>query len=319
MVDPSPKDSEQLTKEVYALLREGKNDEALRVAATLEERCYSSCFEIEAIAHAAKGDLDAAVAVLERGTELAPDVWLNWQLLGNYRSDLGRYDQAAAAYDRAAACPKVSLDSVRLNRAILANRCKRFEAALDFLDSITDVDLAMEAIATRTVALNRLGRHTEAAALALKALTEADEDVHRTCLDTLAAEAVAARLALGEPTADVKAFALDAIENHGAGPWLLRELRVLDDQRSETAQYYRLLVHGTLAEEDPLFDEAKGFYSSVDAVADSVAEALASFRALIPQRVLASLEAEQVEILEPRPRDPKGVYRVSGYSFYAPE
>ena len=45
MADPRP-DPAQLTREAYALLREGKHDEALRVAATLEELCYTSCFEI---------------------------------------------------------------------------------------------------------------------------------------------------------------------------------------------------------------------------------------------------------------------------------
>ncbi len=50
----------------------------------------------------------------------APDAWLNWQLLGNYLSDAGRFDEAA--YRSALACEQVWADSIHLNQAILAER-----------------------------------------------------------------------------------------------------------------------------------------------------------------------------------------------------
>jgi Flp pilus assembly protein TadD len=79
-------------------VREREFDAALEIATELEAHRYSGSFEIAALAHAGKGDLEAAVAVLRRGVATVPDAWPNWQLLGNYVSDLGRYDEAEAAY-----------------------------------------------------------------------------------------------------------------------------------------------------------------------------------------------------------------------------
>jgi hypothetical protein len=68
--------------------------------------------------------------------ELAPTVWINWQLLGNYLSDIERYDEAASAYDEAFRCPGADESSIRLNQAILAARRHNTEQVLYYADSI---------------------------------------------------------------------------------------------------------------------------------------------------------------------------------------
>src|SRR5262245_38065397 len=93
--------SEQLDKEARELLADDDFEGALRIAEQLETLRYTAAFEIAALAHAGMDDLEKAVAVLERGLALAPDVWVNWQLLGNYLSDLDRYEAAQSAFARA--------------------------------------------------------------------------------------------------------------------------------------------------------------------------------------------------------------------------
>jgi tetratricopeptide (TPR) repeat protein len=124
-----------------ALLRDGEIDEALRVAERLRGMRYSGGFELTALAHAARGRTEEAVRVLEEGVEAAPQAWLNWQLLGNYRSDLGRFAGAEAAYERALACPGVHPSSVRLNQAILAYRQGENPKALGLAALVDDPEL----------------------------------------------------------------------------------------------------------------------------------------------------------------------------------
>ena len=71
----------KLAEEGYRHLEEGDPEAALRIAARLEEIRFTAAFEIAALAHAQLDDLSSAVAVLERGLDLAPTVWLNWHTL----------------------------------------------------------------------------------------------------------------------------------------------------------------------------------------------------------------------------------------------
>ncbi len=133
--------AEKLLERGRALLGGGEIDEALRVAERLRGMRYSGGFELTALAYAAQGRLEEAVRVLEEGVEKAPRAWLNWQLLGSYRSDLGRFAAAEAAYERALTCPDVEPSSVRLNQAILAYRQGDPRKALGFAGLIDDPEL----------------------------------------------------------------------------------------------------------------------------------------------------------------------------------
>ena len=66
---------------------------------TQANRICSSTPWVEGPVGAVAHDL-SPVTVLRCGVTTASDVWLNWQLLGNYLSDLERYDDAEAAYQR---------------------------------------------------------------------------------------------------------------------------------------------------------------------------------------------------------------------------
>src|SRR6266536_3597028 len=87
----------ELAQQGYDLIQARQFDEALVLSGRLQEMRYSSGFEIAALALAGRGETERAVQILEEGVAKAPDVWLNWQLLGNYRSDMGLYDSALEA------------------------------------------------------------------------------------------------------------------------------------------------------------------------------------------------------------------------------
>lgn len=126
--------TEELTSQGFRCLEVQDYSGALEVAAQLEDRRYTAAFEIGALAHAGQDQLEQAVELLERGVEAAPDVWLLWQLLGNYRSDLDRFDDATQAYEHALQCTDVSKPSVYLNQAILFGRLGQYKQALALLD-----------------------------------------------------------------------------------------------------------------------------------------------------------------------------------------
>jgi tetratricopeptide (TPR) repeat protein len=101
---------------------------------------------------------------------IAPSVWLLWQLLGNYRSDLGRYDAAHDAYARALECPGVEPSSVHLNRAAALAREDRAEEAFEALAQVTDPALELRRESLRVGFLVDADRYPEAVKAARKTL-----------------------------------------------------------------------------------------------------------------------------------------------------
>jgi hypothetical protein len=103
------------------------------------------------------------------------------------------------------------------------------------------------------------------------------------------------------------AIAIDRTCEHAA--WLIREV---EGQVSETASYYRLLVRGQWHENVAPDFERPHFFTSFDVVADTPEEALEFARRFEPPQIQDSLALEEVERIEARPGDPKGVYSARG-------
>lgn len=308
---------EKLSQKGYDLVEEEKFDQALEVARELDRLKYSAGFEIAALALAGKGDLAAAVRVLEDGVEKAPGAWLNWQLLGNFRSDLDRFTEAGAAYERALECPGVSRSSIRLNQAILANRTGDHAAVLQLAADVDDPEMAVWAAALRADSLTALGRLEEAERLGLQILKEAAEDGNADPLCNVALNLARIRLDRGEPRPAVRAFAVQQLERDPANNDLLTLIRDIDGLYSETARDYRLLIRGQIPEGSPMAGEAEGFYSRWEVLADSPEEALEFIRAI--DTPAAPLKVEEWEARKGRPRDPKGVYWRSGRVYFQDE
>jgi tetratricopeptide (TPR) repeat protein len=308
--------ADKLLERGHALLQEVKLDEALEIADRLRELRHSGAFEIGALARAAKGDLQEAVRVLEEGLEKAPDVWLNWQLLGNYLSDLERFPPAVAAYERALACPDVWVASVRLNQAILAQRRGDFEAALGLIEQVGDPELSLQAASVRMGALAGSGRAEEAERFGMEVLESApDADSDTDALARIVAAIARIRMDRDGSTEPTRSFLVDHWQQW-VSPEILAAIRDLDNVYSDRAEYYRLLVKGKFSETVSPGLDVRGFFRTCDVVADSPAEALQFVQRLDRHEPIADLAIEESRVLEPRPRDPKGVYWCSGRIYY---
>lgn len=309
--------STRLERKARELLEGGDFDAALEVARKLEGLRYTGAFEIAALAHMGRGEVEAAVDVLERGLTLAPAVWINWQLLGNCLSDLQRYAEAGSAYARALACPHVWADSVRLNQAILASRQGLHEEALVCLERVQDRALAPQALGAKLRALADLGRHREVIIEANAAIAAAEEPRGEAW-----ARAAARRLrsegVLGTDDASLRAHAVEALDQHHAGSAelldLIRELHAI--ARDSETGCYRVTVAVDIPDSHRLRADAAGYFVVAHVAANSPDEAFVFARELEGPDLAPNATLESCEPVEPFEGTGKGVYHRTGRIFY---
>lgn len=311
---------ESLLEKGRALIEEGEFDAALEIAAELEELGNCGGFELAALAQAGKGDLEAAVATLQRGVAVAPEVWLLWVLLGNHLGELRRYDDAEAAYHRALACPGCSPDPVRLNLAIVARQRHRPEIALELLDGLRDPAVLGHEREVRVSTLFDLGRQQEALALAESFLEGgAPEDKDGAARwDRVAAAAASIRMSLSHEPADVRRWILDRLSEARASPALLRALRELDGKRSPAARRFDIIVHGAVSLRGPDNRRVPGFFTRYLVAAETPEHGLELIRELeqLPGDEPANLSIKTVEDLGPAADEPLGVAFRLGRMYY---
>ncbi|MEZ6003549.1 MAG: tetratricopeptide repeat protein [Planctomycetota bacterium] len=315
-VEPESNDPiERETNRGYRQLEEGDFEGALKTARSLEDLRNTCSFEIAALAKLGMEDPEGAIKVLKRGVELAPDVWVNWQLLGNVYSDLGRFEEAENAFRDALRCPEPWVESIALNQAVLLGHQGKYEAALERLAAIHDEDLAIEIGAARVNTLGRMGRREEAiaaaaAVLQLEPQTPSDEDAWYF----VAALELRLRFELGLDPEEVRSRALALLRETSENEHALALIRDTRGERDKDNQYLRIVVHGNSSQADV---SADGFYAPYDVVARDPEDALPYIEEIESARGFDHLEIEDCEVLAKRVKDPKGVYRVGGRDYYA--
>ena len=129
-------------KRGLASVKEGRTSEAMEVAKELHSLRYSGGFEIEAQALAHDGFKDEAIAVLREGLKAAPTSWLNGNLLGNYLSDQGRYEEAFAVYEEGLRTPTADHILIEANYAMALQRAGRDEDARAKITEVAAQDLS---------------------------------------------------------------------------------------------------------------------------------------------------------------------------------
>jgi superkiller protein 3 len=134
--------ADELMKRGLARVRDGRTSEALAIASELHSLRYSGGFEIEAQALAHDGSKEDAVAVLRKGLQAAPHSWLNGNLLGNYLSDLGRYEEAFAAYEETLRTPAADRILIEANYANALQRAGREDEARAKIQDVMESDLS---------------------------------------------------------------------------------------------------------------------------------------------------------------------------------
>ncbi len=311
--------AENLMREGHRLLDEWEPDEAIEIGKKLKKLRHSSAFEILALAYAQKDQIARAIKILQEGTKKAPDVWMLWQLLGNYYSDEKRFSDCQDAYRRALQCPQVNADSVHLNLAIALEREEKYREAIEFLDLVSPdhPEAFLRAQVARIGNLNRTKRHGEALECAKK-LEERGfpEDFPDEQLAAFHSE-------YGEAIWEVKrdrSTALDhawkALNFRRGEPLALWLIREIEGKFSASSKYFRITVEGEwegAIGDDP---ELQGFFTTFDVVAESAGEAFEMVKPFEPPAIRDKLRIESCEELEAHPGDPIGVYRVTGRAFF---
>ena len=105
------KSPEQLMSEAKQALEQFDFRKASRIADQLLRMNHTAGFEYKARALWGLNQPHDAIAVLQRGVAVAPQVWILWEYLGHYLSDIGRYGEALGRFGmawRATARPKTA-------------------------------------------------------------------------------------------------------------------------------------------------------------------------------------------------------------------
>ncbi len=108
---------------------------ATQIADRLIARQYSGGYEIKARSLEMNRQTEEAIAVLEEGVRKFPGVFILWSYLGEYCSNVERYQDALAAFHQ---CEMAGDDPSysRLNIAIVYARMNDANTALQFLDGL---------------------------------------------------------------------------------------------------------------------------------------------------------------------------------------
>lgn len=277
----------RLEAHAHEALEAGALDEAERTAEELLELGWSGGFEIKALVARARGEDESAARVLEEAVGHVPEVWALWDLLGIVRSDLGRYESAMDAFDRALRCEGADAAAVRFNRAIARHRAGDPGGAWDDLEPIlalsTPPAFAEDALGLAAACLADLGRPDEGVELVRAARDAcAPTDARRPRLDAELA------LALDRAGEEAEELFLQAAEAGVATPAFLALGRRLAKAEASAPRVHRIVVDAPT----PAGSGAGGFMRVFDVVADDAAQALELARVYLP---LDSREAAQVE------------------------
>lgn len=324
-------EQDDLMAEAFAHLEAGDPESALEIGKQLETMQYSGAYEVQAMAYADMDELEQAVGVLEAGVAHAPGVWLLWQLLGNYRSDLERFDAAVEAYEAAGNCaPDDERLVVDFNYANAIARHGDFATAQTRLDRVfesphlaaTGRAFIENAIALRMHLFNAQG-DAKAAITTYESLhkVEGDDEGSNVSMSDVLAELALAHKHLGEQP-QAESAALEAVQQYKWSDAALWALRAVRNATSETAHGMHLIVEGQWYE--PLEDEdpegpAPAFVTTFDVVADDEDEALRLIAECEPPQVRESLRIVETHPLDHEsPTPTKGVYATGEYHMYQP-
>lgn len=317
---------ETLMWDAFQLLENGEPQKALEAGKELEKLRYSGGFEIQALAYAELGKKKKAINVLEKGVEEAPDIWLLWQMLGNYYSHEGQMEKSCDAFEKGLQIEQTDRVSLLYNYSLALERNHEYEKAQRKISEIqqderfpgdTEEYLYLLIQSLRLSLLNNLQQYQDA----IKLYAQLEDSVIRreedypSELSRIYAEVSKTYLNLADP-AKAKNYLKKAVERDNQNEtayWLYRELYGSADYKK--AKYYRMVIQGKWHE--PLEEEKKlpGVFINYEVAADNEEEALEIIKFFEPPEIHDSLNISEAKILK-SPNQPKGVYQNHGYNFY---
>lgn len=259
---------------------------------------FSGAYEILAKSFHGEGQLPIAIQVLENGVTEAPQVWLLWLQLGNYRSEANDLTGALTAFEQARKLPGVDLEQVDFNEAFLRLRFGNPEKAIELfkhLRKARDPKIKMVALTHHLTTLIELERITEA----LMELGEAylHESDNAALLSTLAF-----KLLEKKDTDNALNLAKQALGLKRSGE-VARVLRLLEGQQSDHACLFEIDFEGT----QTLQGSPHDFHKTSRVYADNEEEAQQLVLDFEPPDIKSQLQITAIRLLEPTIQAHKGV------------
>lgn len=293
-----PADISALYQEAQRCVEKGRYKQARDIGHQLLKARFTGAYEILARSFHGEGKLPIAIQVLESGVQEAPDVWLLWVQLGNYRSEAGDLNGALQAYARAKSCTGAETEQVDLNEALLrlerGNREKGLELLSVVIQQSSDPRIRLVALKHRLGALIEEERIPEA----LLELGEArlhDAD-NAELLTTLAF-----KLMDKKDHTNALNLAKQALGLKRAGE-AARVLRLLEGEEAETCSRYEVVLRGRIEDE-----KVYHFLKRSTVFAESPKEATEFALGFEPPDVRSDFQVESVEMVERDCPGPKGV------------
>ncbi|MBN1264339.1 MAG: tetratricopeptide repeat protein [Anaerolineales bacterium] len=257
---------------------ESNNEDILEFAQKIIKVGLPDGFEAAAMAYAEIGELDEAIKTLEQGVSRFPDYWQNWELLGNYKSDAGLFEEAAEAFHKALQCQDVWVDSVYYNYAVALARSGEFELAVDTIDKVVDPVFDINAALLRIGLLMDLGFDEEALELSDEWLSR---DWKKFGDKEKLARFRASRAWLlhrtGTPVEKVRQYLVESIRESPPNEALFTMIRIVDNLKSEYAFAYRLEIIVEPPEDCECCDW-KQYYVAYDIAMENEEQAIAWVR-----------------------------------------
>ncbi|MBX3118850.1 MAG: tetratricopeptide repeat protein [Fimbriimonadaceae bacterium] len=211
---------------------------AIKTGDKLIARHYTGGYEVKARALYQSGEPDQAIKVLELGVQKAPGIFLLWSYLGEYYSNVRRYQDAIAAFRRSemAGC---NPNMARYNVAVVYARAGDGAGAAQSIEGVVPVSADHEhnIAGVKCWAMILEASWDEAIDFAQDRLKK-----HEAHKDLLAYEAYA-RMKLGQSEEALR-LAWQVVELSEPQEYALEVIREITGRKSEGSKRYRLMVVG---------------------------------------------------------------------------
>lgn len=292
--------------------------EAIKIGQQLKKLRHSSAFEIMALGHLRQGEISKALAILEEGVSKADRVWVLWKLLGDARSEAGRFSEAENAYQSALARAACDDELVHLSRAIAFSRAGKFTKAASAIRHVRTPRLRRRAEACRIRIALKLGRNRAAEQLARRLSRRppiAGESPDReNQAEILLASALGLR-SNPKTRGRSRRLAFRAVEQNATSVEALEIIREGNPSKGRS-RLYQLLISGVWCVPLGKSRTAPGFVRSCQVAAPSDKAAFRHAKPFFPASVRKSLVLDESKIIPTRHRLLEGAYFLSGYCFY---
>lgn len=254
----------------------------------------------------------SCISILNRGIKVYPGNWKLWMRLGNYQSDLNQYEEAEYSFQRALYMNDANQSIIKLNKAILNRRLKRFDESLSLIKESSE-DYPIKSFRLELDILNELEEFEKVIEKIDEPIFDDDYEHDFESFSSALFYIANAYFKLNNRK-EAQRYLTDSIDlnrNNENSLWLRRELFGKSNSKNK---YFQIMVNGDYKDEDTKGVEME-FLTWYDVVAESLDKAMEEIKEFEPMELnKESFKVEEFEIVEKSTSDPSGIYQTSGFS-----